>query len=187
MVDQQYWYSKYYSTSRRRAQPWLTSTVHYVAPQKKLYFSNKSNICKFCEFNQMRGWFPLLHVPFLRLLPITCMCCWSCNKFWWKPLISHLANRQGDPLEVSGLESILVAQRSSWTGSSGYTQAYGIRQQTASIFSNMSSITVNLVNSIKCVGDSCSYLSYACSLLCAPGMIHTCAMWPTSNLWLCSV
>ena len=41
-------------------------------------------------------------------------------------------------------------------------------------------VSLNLANSIKCVGNSHSYLSYACSLLCAPGMINTCTctMWP---------
>ena len=37
-------------------------------------------VCKSCKFNQMCGWFPLL--PFLHMLPITCMRSWSCNKFW---------------------------------------------------------------------------------------------------------
>ena len=33
-------------------------------------------------------------------------------------------------------------------------------------------VTLNLVNSIKCVGDSRSYLSFTLSLLCAPAATH---------------
>ena len=100
----------------------------------------------------------------------SCQCCSICC----------LANRRGDPLGVSGLESILVVLHSLWTGPSGCTQAYGIHQQMA-LFLVTHTVSLNLANSIKCVGDSCSYPSYACSLLCAPGMIHTCTMWPICN------
>ena len=53
----------------------------------------------------------------------------------------------------------------------GYMQAYGIHQQMA-LFLVTRPVTLNLVNSIKCVGDSRSYLSYALSLLCAPAATH---------------
>ena len=49
----------------------------------------------------------------------------------------------------------------------GRTQAYGKCQRPA-LFLVTRPVTLNLVNSIKCVGDSRSYLSYALSLLCAP-------------------
>ena len=71
---------------------------------------------------------------------------------------------------MSGLESILFAPRSSWTGPGDswiYVSVRYIRQQPA-LFLVTRPVTLNLANSIKCVGDSHSYLSYARSLLCTP-------------------
>ena len=45
-----------------------------------------------------------------------------------------------------------------------------IRQQLA-LFLVTRPVTLNLVNSIKCMGDSRSYLSYTRSLLCTPGKV----------------
>ena len=49
----------------------------------------------------------------------------------------------------------------------GYTQVYGVYANNRVILVTRP-VTLNLTNSIKCVGDSCSYLSYARSLLCTP-------------------
>ena len=94
---------------------------------------------------------------------------------WTSPRLARsdccLANMWGDCLGVSGLESILFAPRSSWTGPGDswiYVSVCYIRQQPA-LFSVTHPVTLNFANSIKCVGDSRSYPSYACSLLCAPG------------------
>ena len=75
---------------------------------------------------------------------------------------------------MSGLENILFAPRLSWTGQGDswlYVSVQYIRQQTA-LFLVTHPVTLNLANSIKCVGDSRSYLSYASSLLCAPDIAY---------------
>ena len=77
-----------------------------------------------------------------------------------------LHNKWGDRLGVSGLESILFTPCSSWTGPGGwwlYISVRYIRQQTA-LFLVTRPVTLNLANSIKCVGNSCSYFSYTRSL-----------------------
>ena len=86
--------------------------------------------------------------------------------------ICCLVNRRGDPLGVSRLESILIAPRLSWTGSGGYTRKHMVYANKP-LFLVTYQASLNLANSIKCVGYSYSYLSYVRSLLCAPDETST--------------